>query len=160
MGILIPYDDSTGQLDVDAINAQNVTNVITELNRSYDQLDSLNKAFSINAILNVSYTVTIADLSANFAHISFPHGLNLAPQVIGSVVNTADSVRRILPVYWKGNQSYFGLLRPSASIIIESSDITNVNLRFDINDIQGATWITLNNVLNFKLYCLQESVAI
>lgn len=161
MGLLDPYIDPTGKLAPYDIDSKNIQNIITELNRSQDQLDSLNKVFAIATILNVSHTVTSNDITNQPIFFSYPHGLSFAPQIIGSMINTKDSVRRILPVYWLSNQSYYQASTiPSVSIIVTNTDTTNVNIRIDIYDALGLSWIVSNYILTFKLYCLQESIIV
>lgn len=158
MGLLNPYDDPTGQLTQRQINAQNIQNILTEFNRSQDQLDTLNKTFSIATILNVSYTFTDANYNSQFARFSFPHGLGFAPQVIGSWLPPRSTTHQILPVFNLENKNYFGLRAPSYSVEIESTDTINVNMRFDAYDAAGLSVMLSNGTLKLKLYCLQESV--
>lgn len=55
MGTLQEYIDPTGNLGQDQLNQKNISNIIDELNRTGDQLDSLSNNLSILAYGSLSY---------------------------------------------------------------------------------------------------------
>lgn len=158
MGDVQSVTDLTGTMSQTDINSENISNIIDELNRLEDSLGVIGQTFAISTILNVSYTVTDEDISNNYINISFPHGLSFVPIVTGSVSITSDGSIRILPAFIHGaTTSYFGKSF-SFSIVIETVDETNVNLRVDIIDSLGVS-ILLSNFgqpFNFILYCQQQ----
>lgn len=56
MGTLDSFVDMTGQMSQDDINAENISNIIDELNRNSDQLDSLNNTLSVIAYGSLDYS--------------------------------------------------------------------------------------------------------
>lgn len=158
MGDLQSVTDLTGTMSQTDINSQNISNIIDELNRLEDSLGVLGQTFSISTILNESYTVTNTDIENNYINLSFPHGLSFVPIVTGSVSITADGSIRILPAFVHGpTQTYFGASF-SLSIVVESVDDVNVNLRVDIIDGLGVSILSSNfgQPFNFILYCQQQ----
>jgi hypothetical protein len=55
MGLLSSFTDATGSLSDTEVNAQNISNIIDELNRNGDQLDSLSNNMSIASASNQSF---------------------------------------------------------------------------------------------------------
>lgn len=55
MGSLEEFTDITGQMSQDEINQENISNIIDELNRNSDELDSLNNVLSIIAYGTLTY---------------------------------------------------------------------------------------------------------
>lgn len=157
MGDLQSVTDLTGTMSQTDINSQNISNIIDELNRLEDSLGVLGQTFSISTILNESYTLTSTDASNAYANLSFPHGLSFVPFVTGSVSNTTDGSIRILPAFVHNPAAdYFNGHPFSASIVVESVDDFNVNIRLDIIDIYGASLFAINSTFAFVLYCQQQ----
>lgn len=158
MGDLQSITDLTGTMTQTDINSQNISNIIDELNRLEDSLGVLGQTFAISTILDVSYTVTNQDLTNNYINIPFAHGLNFVPIVTGSVSIAADGSIRILPAFLHSpTQSYFNKSF-SLSIVIESVDDINVNIRVDVIDALGVSTLLANfgQPLTFTLYCQQQ----
>lgn len=76
MGRIDSITDMTGTLDVMDLNAQNIQQIIDELNRNSDQLDSIAKG--INIIGRGTTT------SVNHSAISVAHGFSQAPIFVAS----------------------------------------------------------------------------
>lgn len=141
------------------LTSQDVENVIDELNRSNASVNVLGQVFNIATILNETYTFTSADALVAYANISFPHGLSFVPIVNGSVTNKTDGSIRILPAtVHQSSASFFGKSF-NISIVVESVDEFNVNLRIDVIDAQGATIVAIGSIFTFILYCQQQIAA-
>lgn len=56
MSNLEQFNDMTGMMSQDDINAENISNIIDELNRTSDSLDSLNQTLSIVAYGTLTYS--------------------------------------------------------------------------------------------------------
>lgn len=56
MGDLDSFIDMTGAMSQEEVNAQNISNIIDELNRNSDQLDSLNSTLSVIAYGSLVYS--------------------------------------------------------------------------------------------------------
>lgn len=154
--------DFFGNTSPTDLTSQDVDNVIDELNRSNSSVNQLGQVFNIANILNVSYTFTDDDFNNGYANISFPHGLSFTPIVNGSIGLTTDDSIRILPAFYHDpTGGYFDIGEAfSASVVIESVDNINVNIRVDMMDGIGLSLFIAEATLTFILYCQQQIAAI
>lgn len=161
MSQLEETSDLLGTSSQTDLTSQDVGNVIDELNRSNASVNRLGQVLNIANILNVSYTFTDDDFNNGYANIPFPHGLSFVPIVNGSIGLTTDDSIRILPAFYHDeNGSYFDIGEAfSASVVIESVDSTNVNIRVDMMDGVGLSLFIAEATLTFILYCQQQIAA-
>lgn len=95
MGRLDPYIDITGKLNPFEVNAENINNIVDELNRNSDQLDSVQNNLAI-----VSRGSTLITASGGFSDISvnINHGLGFPPAVLAFyTLSTSSTVVHQLP---------------------------------------------------------------
>jgi hypothetical protein len=65
MGVLNLIDDPTGSMSQEEINSSNIGNIVTELNRNADQLDSLSKSLAISSKGSVPASLSSSVYSAS-----------------------------------------------------------------------------------------------
>lgn len=152
MGKLNRFKDLTGKSSLSELNDKDISNIIDELNRATDQINSIGANSDIATILTPTYIFTVTDAGNNYANFSFAHGLDYAPIVEGSFTISTDGSIRLLPFFHHApTHSYFGASF-SASVVIDSVDLTNINMRLDVTDIFGLSLFLANSTLSFRLY--------
>lgn len=118
--------------------------------------NSNQNVFKIVRVVEFSYTMTAADLVANYVMLTIPHGLDTIPQVTASFTSQLDGSIRLLPFLFFTNQSYYGL-PPSAAVVIDRVDNTNIHVNIEVIDLAGLSLFSAGNNLMFKFYCLVET---
>ncbi len=120
-------------------------------------MNSENNMFKIIKTVLNPYAISASDFSNQYINITIPHGLSIAPQVVGSFTHSADGTVRLLPFfYFEPSTSYFNGAQ-SLSIAIDRVDAQSVYINVQWHDVVGLSYLLTNAQLNFKLYCLQET---
>lgn len=123
-------------------------------------LNSDQNSFKIASILTPSYFFTSTDASNAYAVLTFPHSLSYKPTVLGSFVNTADGVSR--PLQWfqaGGANSKYGVTNFYGSdVLVTKIDTVNITVEIHIYNIFGLSFWLANQTVNFRFYCLQETI--
>ena len=116
-------------------------------------------------ILTYPLTVSSALVNSSTKNYTFaiPHGMNFIPNVIGTFTQQHDTAIRPLPYFFRNSSSYYlgdsaSKSWASASVVIDSIDATNINVRMDYLDLTGLSWLLYNDpgTFTFKFYVLAE----
>lgn len=148
MGSLEEFTDITGQMSQDEINQENISNIIDELNRNSDQLDSLNNVLSIIAYgtLIYNWTGTGSGASPTIDVLVAPE--SSSANFIGLAYFTRSS--DITPLYYQ---------MPFTEIAVNGGGDTVVTKEFSLNSNSstGQLEVTVNffatgSAENFTFY--------
>lgn len=97
MGRLDAFTDMTGQMNQVDLNKQNIQQIIDELNRNSDQLDSLNKGLNIIAKNTLAGTWDGTGGINSGLTLSAVHGFSQAPIFLASFTRS-DRAGLVYPV--------------------------------------------------------------
>lgn len=147
MGQLEEFTDMTGNMSQEDINQENISNIIDELNRNSDQLDSLNNVLSVIAYGSLTYNW---DGSGDPA--SPTSDVLVAPET-----SDANFIGFVYMARSDDEGLYFNL--PYYEVDVNSNGDSVIGKRFDINNNSstGQLEITIQFLLpgsptNFTFY--------
>lgn len=140
MGRIDLTDDFTGDLSPTELNAQDIENIIAELNRNSNQLDAVQNNLAIVTRGKTSLT-TPAGVGDLFVDVN--HGLGFPPAVMAFYTLSSDpnTVYQLPSFVLDGSGNFL------YSVLFTS---TNNNLRFEVNGTLPAI------TFNFSYYLLKQ----
>lgn len=147
MGRLDPFDDITGELSPLEVNAQNISNIIDELNRNVDQSDAI--VNSLNIIGRGSLTMSWPGTTGFVNTVSQNHGFQTAPIFIASFTRDDNpAVNYQTPMFFYDTSGNF------QQRVYAYTDATNINFQF-LSVISAAP-------VNFKFswYIIQQPASV
>lgn len=123
MGLLQPFVDMTGEMTGLQITERNISQIINEVNRNADQLDSLNN--SLNIIGRGSASLFWDGTGETAVTVNKNHGFNFAPVFLGFFVRSDQpDLSYPVPMWFYDNSGNF------LNRIYGYTDSTNINFQF------------------------------
>ena len=136
--------------------------LISNIIQSYNIIPSRSfNNFRIARILEVKHELTNAEIILGTFEFSFNHGLGFVPMIVGTFYNTINQSSCPIPyMYFSLGHDYSTNKDPqSASLIIDRVNKSDLIIKIVLHDLLGLSFFAANNILKFKLYCLEETNA-
>lgn len=144
MGRLDMIVDMTGKTNLLAMNEENISNIIDEMNRNSDQLDAI--ANNLNIIARGTLTGTWDGTANHGVSLVQNHGFSTPP------IFVAQFTRSDQPgIYYPVPQWFYDSSGNFQGRAYAYTDATNINLSF-LSVVNGSGAVTFN----FSWYILQQ----